>query len=67
MVCPHLAHLARWRWGRCYARPGWGNEWANLFGMKRPAKVQRTYHTRISDPDVTLDEVLGGYAEVYDG
>jgi IS605 OrfB family transposase len=33
--------------------------------MKRPAKVQRTYHTRISDPDGTLDEVLGGYAEVY--
>lgn len=33
--------------------------------MKRPAKVQRPYHTRISDPDGTLDEVLGGYAEVY--
>ena len=33
--------------------------------MKRLAKVQRTYHTRISDPDGTLDEVLGGYAEVY--
>ena len=33
--------------------------------MKRPAKVQRTYHTRISDPDERLDEELGGYAEVY--
>jgi hypothetical protein len=33
--------------------------------MKRPAEVQRTYHTRISDPDGTLNEVLGGDAEVY--
>lgn len=32
---------------------------------RRPVKLQRTYQTRLCDPDGTLDEVLGGYAEVY--
>lgn len=41
------------------------DECVNLFGMKRLAKVQRAYHTRISDPDGTLEAVLVGYAEFH--
>ncbi|MBK1734432.1 hypothetical protein CKO15_03840, partial [Halorhodospira abdelmalekii] len=32
---------------------------------KRPAKLQRTYQTRLDDPDGTLDAALGAYADLY--
>lgn len=31
---------------------------------KKPAKAQRTYQARLTDPDGSLDGVLGAYADL---